>query len=828
MHTRDEDLLEAAVHAVRAANLTAEEASASAQRVAERLGAAGFTDPAQRGKGSAGADAVDWAPPVWERAAPAYSRTGRARGPFWRMPVLQWAPVCAVLVCVFLAYKAYWQVPPGVRAQVQSLDGAVYRVSGTGERPLAKGEPLREGEQVRTAGGAHAVLRLADGSSVEMNERSVVAVAAKGRDLTLALGNGDVIVQAATRSAGHLFVRTDDLRVAVTGTIFAVDAGIKGSRVAVIKGAVDVRHEGADTILQAGDQLASSDNLVAAPVAQQIGWSQDRAKYISLLAQLAGLQHRLEQLPFPQARYSSDLLNRVPADSLLYVSIPNLGEFLSEANALFQDQLQQSPELREWWSKGGKRNSEELTSLVGKLHEMSSYLGSEVVIVGFNQANGSKGSPGYAVVADLQKAGLADLLARQFAPSAGSPGFTVLTEETLRSAESKTEGSFALVRPHEVVFSTNVAALRQMSRQLDASASGFADSNLGRQVSEAYGRGAGVIVAADLHQMMLQRGQAADSSGSSAGGMEDVRYLLVEHRELNGEPENHLSVQFAGPRQQVASWLAAPAPIDSLNFVSPNAAVAVAVLSKDPKSIADDVLAMAATGKAAPGHDFAVNSEGMDVNLRDDLAADFGGDFLMALDGPVLPTPAWKIVAEVRDADRLEQTLERFAQWTQGRKTGAPALTISTSEVGGQKFYAVLNTGTGMTLAEYTFANGYLVLAPDRALVQQALHTWASGNSLARSPSFKALLPRDENENYSAVAYQNLSPVLTPLLTQFSGPKAAAIRQMAAEARPTAICAWGKDDEIEAGSKSHLLSFDLLSLGALLKGNQAATKTVPE
>ncbi len=38
----------------------------------------------------------------------------------------------------------------------------------------------------------------------------------------------------------------------------------------------------------------------------------------------------------------------------------------------------------------------------------------------------------------------------------------------------------------------------------------------------------------------------------------------------------------------------APAPMGSLDFVTPNAAIAVAVLSKDPKSIADDIIAMTA------------------------------------------------------------------------------------------------------------------------------------------------------------------------------------------------------------------------------------------
>jgi hypothetical protein len=100
--------------------------------------------------------------------------------------------------------------------------------------------------------------------------------------------------------------------------------------------------------------------------------------------------------------------------------------------------------------------------------------------------------------------------------------------------------------------------------------------------------------------------------------------------------------------------------------------------------------------------------------------------------------------------------------------------------------------------------------------VIDALKTHASGNSLAGSASFRGLLPRDENENYSAVVYQNLSPVLTPLLSYFSGDAASAMQKLASDARPTVICAWGKDNRIEAASDSRLFGFDFLTLGAIL------------
>ncbi len=104
---------------------------------------------------------------------------------------------CAILACVLLLYQAYWQVPPGVRAEVQSIDGSAWLISDAGDRKLTPGAGLNEGDRLRTSAGSRAVLRLSDGSTVEVNERTALEVGARGRNMIVALDGGDVIVQAA-------------------------------------------------------------------------------------------------------------------------------------------------------------------------------------------------------------------------------------------------------------------------------------------------------------------------------------------------------------------------------------------------------------------------------------------------------------------------------------------------------------------------------------------------------------------------------------------------------------------------------------------------------
>jgi hypothetical protein len=513
----------------------------------------------------------------------------------------------------------------------------------------------------------------------------------------------------------------------------------------------------------------------------------------------------------------------MPADTQLYVSIPNLGDFVTQAKGIFEDQLKQSPVLQQWWNGGKDNKTAELDELVNRLHDISQYLGNEMAIVALQQKTG----PGFAVVADVERAGLADLLKQQFAAGA-HVGLTVMDEAALHGASAGADGKgvYALVLAKEVVFSNSIGTLKAIDTQLNAGPSGFTSSDFGQQITAAYTRGAGIILAADLHTMITGMAGHARDGGKQNGMLEQsgiggVRYLIAEHRETNGSPENHLNLQFAGDRQRVASWLGSPAAVGSLDFVTPNAALAVAGVSKDPTAIMDDMLAMMSQDKNGADELNKAQAE-LGIDFRNDIAGNLGGEFMFALDGPVLPTPSWKAVIEVRDSGRFETTLERLVLAIDSRAQGKDAhqITIDTSVAGGQTFHGVHDSASGAEVAEYTFANGYMVIAPTRALLMDALHARSTGDSLGHSASFKALLPVDQNENYSAIAYQNLGPVLTPLLSQMSGESADALKKLASDAHPTAICAWGKDTRIEAASNSNLFGFDFLTLGSLLHGEK--------
>ena len=259
----------------------------------------------------------------------------------------------------------------------------------------------------------------------------------------------------------------------MTGTVFSVNSGIKGSRVAVLRGDVEVAHAGVESRLQAGEQFATSSSLSPVSLEQEVAWSQDRDQHFQLIAELTTLQHRIGQIALPQPAYHSNLLSRVPTDTMLYISIPNLGDFLSQANIIFHDQLSHSPALQQWWSRGHGNNTEELNALVDKLHSVSEYLGNEMVVVGLRQAGRST----FAIVADVEKDGLNTALKSQFSTQANMGGVVVMAAGARLVEHHNLRHVATLLLSHEAILSNDVAMLKTMDVHHANGTSGFATSS---------------------------------------------------------------------------------------------------------------------------------------------------------------------------------------------------------------------------------------------------------------------------------------------------------------------------------------------------------------
>jgi hypothetical protein len=59
------------------------------------------------------------------------------------------------------------------------------------------------------------------------------------------------------------------------------------------------------------------------------------------------------------------------------------------------------------------------------------------------------------------------------------------------------------------------------------------------------------------------------------------------------------------------------------------------------------------------------------------------------------------------------------------------------------------------------------------------------------------------------VLYQNLAPVIGPIAQQLTPSQLQSIKQIAAETKPSVVCAYGENNAIRVASSSRLFGFDL-------------------
>jgi len=756
--------------------------------------------------------AVDGATSVNWRMEPA------SRGFQWSFGSLSFAAASlAVLAAVvWTGYGWYVAGPPGSRARIDSIAGQAYSIGLTGERALRPGDEVTQGQFIRTAANSHAIVRLFDGSKVEMNQRAELAVSADRRNTTIHLDQGSIIVQAAHRQTGHLYVSAPDCNVAVTGTVFSVNSGTKGSRVSVIEGEVHVKHAGMESILHSGDQVATTQSVGTVPVSQEISWSSDLNHELALLAEFGKLRQQLETIQTPGPRYESKILPLLAPDTVLYVGIPNLGDALQQANQIFQQQLSQSKVLQDWWNKSGNANQHPTPEeLIGQIQTISQYLGDEVVIT-FRAGPGAN-DHGPILLAEVKQGGLKDYLQNHLATSLSSTqvksDLQVVDQQSLSSLAAGERGMIMLVRQNMLVVGGDAASVQQMSAQLDAGATQFAATDFGQRILSVYSQGTEIVVAANLGQILnaTAHAQQQESNALQNSGFNDIKYLIATHGESSKQGDNRFTVEFSGPRRGIASWLATPAPMGSLDYVSANAGAAVSFVAKQPALMFDDLFSTFGPVDPNFSQGLAQANAELGLNIRDDLASALGGEMTLALDGPVLPTPSWKAIIEVNQSGALQLAIEKMVQAAnrEAQKSNQPGLAVNQAQVGGRTFYTIQSQTPGLTTEyDYTFADGYMIVAPSRALLLAAIETHENGTSLARSGSFRALLPSDNQANFSGMIYQNLSPILKPLASQLNSGQLAIVQQLAADSKPSVMCAYGESDRIEVTSSGKLLDLN--------------------
>ena len=749
--------------------------------------------------------------------APTGFRPRSDRMSFW----MRWGSIAAALLVGFglfqmgvLEKMLPWEAP--AVAVLEDLEGKAFRVLEETTSPIGLEQKIASREVVKTAKDSGAVFQLADGSRLEMAERTEVAVLDDWFGTTVQLKRGNVIIEAAEQDLGHLYVSTAECRVAVKGTVFSVSHGMKGSRVSVIEGEVLVEKDGLKTTLTPGDQFASQPNLTRVSVEEDIAWSQNAEQHLDLLKEFAAIQKDLHDATFGQElRYSSQLLNLLPEGTVVYGAIPNVSGQLGDVYQSFLQRVQENAVLREWYEKRffPGESALKLDEFVEKITGFGEYLGDEVVLALVREAEGVTVP---VVMAQVTQEGLLRELVNQEAErlNALSENGSVISVVSDVAEIEPGQKLFILFDRNLVVVSSSPSVVES----IQAGQSTFSETKFYQEIVASYAEGVDWLLSLDLESLAAGKLQDSASTRLENLGVNELHSLVVQRkRNQEGISENRATLNYTGGEEGgIISWIANPGPIGGMEFVSPEAYLAAAFVISEPAQLMDGFIQH--LRNMDPDALAILENFELEHNIRisDDIAATLGGEVVFALDGPVLPKPAWKVIVEVYDPVALQRTIEHCINELNQIvvSEGRPGFELLVGRSGGTTVYSLVKAGSHVII-EYAYSGGYLVITPDRALIHSARQSQEALYTLVNSPAFLEALPQDASLNLSAVFYQNLAPMLEPILsspvgdsvTSLSPEVRDSVEELVGGATPILVTLCSEPGQITVASGGSLESF---------------------
>lgn len=528
-------------------------------------------------------------------------------------------------------------------------------------------------------------------------------------------------------------------------------------------------------------------------------------KYPGLMEELARLSERMKrETQWPGVRGQSRLLPLLPESTMAYAAFPNYGDAARQALNAFRAELLESAVLRDWWHGDARAIAPKVEEYLERFSRIHDYLGEEIVVSGVMAGRGRQ----FVVLAEVKKPGLKKVLDEMVAESAGKAdsGVLILDEKALSTLlVTLKKELLVLVRPDFVVATTDLAALRDFNSRLGRGSGQFATTPFGQRLTSEYRGGLTVLAGADLQTIIrLAPPATKNASGFEQSGFADAKYLVWEHKNIGEQPISATEVSFGNPRRGAAAWLAKPRKLESLDFVSPKATVAVSLAVADPERVFEDIKQMqGASGSvstAASGFEKALN-----LSAKDDLLDLLTGEVAVEMDMIAGTQARWRVVLGVKNAEHLQKTLATML--------AAVHLGPQPEEEGPVTYYNVRNGKAAMQIA-YAIVDGYLVVGSSRDQVAEAVAIHGSGASLGKSEKLRAAIPPGRTAEASALVYQDPMAMAQLQMQRFSPALARTISPASPGVEPAVICFYGDDRTIREETRGGTLDFGVALIAA--------------
>jgi hypothetical protein len=532
-------------------------------------------------------------------------------------------------------------------------------------------------------------------------------------------------------------------------------------------------------------------------------WTQElNQKYPGLLEEFGTLINKIQKnVQFPEGRGESRLLPLLPEETMSYGALPNYGETASQVLKIFRQELVDSAVLRNWWQHGEPATAgPKIEDAVEKFSQLSQYLGDEIVFSGAMEGR----DPKFVMVAEARKPGLKKFLQGMLDTLANKSkaGVRILDLQELAAAKEtkSSDGLLILVRPDFVVGAFDVATLRKFNARLDGKSRGFAGTPFGQRIVQEYKGGVTVLAAADLQTILKQvpPGSPQEQMTFQRSGFADMKYLVWEHKSVAGQEVSQAELSFTGPRHGMAGWIGKPAPLGSLDFVSPKAMMAVTMVLTSPAQIFDDIREIATASNPNAFATLTQAEQVLRLSVKEDLLRHLAGELTLELDNIARPKPEWKAILKVNNVAGLQQSLDTLL--------AAVHFETEQADEGGVTYHAVkIPSAKEAVEIGYAFLDGYLVVGSSREVLADAVRLRRADESLGKSKKFLASLPPGHAPEASGMLYQDPIAMAMLQLRQAAPQMAESIAQLAGRSTPGVMRWYGEETAIREASKGGAL-----------------------
>jgi len=696
------------------------------------------------------------------------------------------AAAAVLLVVLYLGRDAIdgMMAPGGPRATVVAANGGLYRLP---MGALDAGAVIGDHESVRTSPGAHAVLRLADGSMVDVNERTELYVTAAWSGQAIHLQRGDIIVKAAKQRRGHLRVLTRDSIASVKGTVFAVSAGMGGSVVSVVEGSVAVDQPGREVLLSPGQQAASIPAL-ATSVANAVSWSPDAESYLELLRSFVKIERELANLP-SELRTHSALLSYLPEGAVIYGTVPNPGLTLDRALSLAEEQSAQNATFGAWWNS---ETGQLLRQMTDRVQSVNSLLGDEIV---FCASRAGLEEPVPIVLARVQSGKRAELS-------------TAL--QGLFTAAGESAASYSVSDDLMVVSNSSSHLTWALAHLGQGAGSPFAAA-----IGERYRRGVGWLIGMDAPPVVTMASKD-DAPPIELAGMIGMKYIFLEQRAPAGAVENEVTFAFDGARTGMGSWLADAGSGGAAEYLPADALVAGYVSTREPLQLFEEFTAQITRVQPDFEHGLASMDEKLGAGFVQNLAGALGTEAAVALTGLSTAGPTWVMASLANNPSVIDGSMQKLVDTFNaelGPDEQAKRIVLSQESVSGRTWTTIKPGGLPVGIT-WTYDQGYMVAGSDRASAERAIATRNGGSPLVWSPEFLGQLPSSAGLHPSAFGWLNPKGALGILTALTTNP---AVSELVSGRDPILVVFDGTPEQIHAASRTRIsgLIMDAMMVGGL-------------